>query len=166
MPIYVNANCIHLGSGVYFYWNCNITPSFTLINIFYTRYNKVKHSAPFGQKCPHWNPLKLLFLIAMAFNCKMMQFLLIGFHSVGKASTFYCLLFFTRWCHFFQIWHIKQGYVVMDVREWFVYVYWTFHVCLNNLKEWNYILLEIKKSHPMFMSHTLGRVIGSCENYE
>ncbi len=99
---YVNANCIHFGSGVYFYWNFNIPPSFTLINIFYTRYNKVKRSAPFGQKCPHWNPLKLLFLIAMAFNCKMTQFLLIAFHSVGKASTFYCLLFFTRWCHFFS----------------------------------------------------------------
>ncbi len=38
--------------------------------------------------------LKLLFLIAVLFNCKIMQFLLIGFHSVGKA------LKFTGWCHF------------------------------------------------------------------
>ncbi len=33
----VNANCIHFGSGVYFYWNINIPPSFPLINVFYTR---------------------------------------------------------------------------------------------------------------------------------
>ncbi len=41
------------------------------------------------------SPLKLLFLIAVPFNCIMMQFLLIGFHSVGKASKcipFYYLL--------------------------------------------------------------------------
>ncbi len=101
----VNANCIHFGSVVYFYWNCNIPPSFPLINIFYTRYNKVKHSAPFGQKCPHLNPLKPQFFIAVPFNCKIRQFLLIGFHSVGKASK---LKRFTRWCYFFQVWSIKQ----------------------------------------------------------
>ncbi len=104
----VYANCINFGSDVYFYWNFNIPPSFPLINLFCTRYKKVNHSAPFGQKCPHWNPLKLLFLIAVPFNCKIMQFLLIGFHSVGKASKFYFLLFFTRWCYFFQVWSIKQ----------------------------------------------------------
>ncbi len=80
----VNANCINLGSGVYFYWNFNISPSCPLINLFYTRYNKVKLSA----KCPHWNPLKPLFFIAVPFNCKLMQFLLIGFHSIGKASKY------------------------------------------------------------------------------
>ncbi len=37
----VYANCIQFDSGVYFYWNCNIPPSFPLINIFYTRYIKV-----------------------------------------------------------------------------------------------------------------------------
>ncbi len=35
----------------------------------------------FGPKRPHWNPLKLLFLITVPFNCKIMLFL----HSVGKA---------------------------------------------------------------------------------
>ncbi len=45
----VYANCIHFGSGVYF----NIPPSFPLINLFYTRYKKVNHSASFGQKCLH-----------------------------------------------------------------------------------------------------------------
>ncbi len=36
----VNANCIHLGSGVYFSWNFNIPPSFPLIHLFCTRYKK------------------------------------------------------------------------------------------------------------------------------
>ncbi len=44
----VNANCINFGSGVYFYWNFNIPPS---LNLFYTRYTKLLHSGPFGQKC-------------------------------------------------------------------------------------------------------------------
>ncbi len=44
----------------------------------------------------------------MPFNCIIMQFLLIGFHSFGKASKFKFLLFFTRWCHFFQVWPLKQ----------------------------------------------------------
>ncbi len=99
----VNANCINFGSGVYFYWNFNIPPSFPLLNLFYTRYKKVNHSAPFGQKCPHWNPLKLLFLIAVPFNCKMMQFLLIGFHSVGKALK----KINYQMVPFFQVWSIK-----------------------------------------------------------
>ncbi len=55
-----------------------------------------------------WNPLKLLFLIAVPFNCKMMQFLLIGFHSVGKALKFFFLLFFFQMVPFFQVWSIKQ----------------------------------------------------------
>ncbi len=37
----VNANCINFGSGVYLYWYFNIPPSFPLINLFYTRYNKI-----------------------------------------------------------------------------------------------------------------------------
>ncbi len=41
----VNANCINFDSGVYFYWNFNIPPSFPLINLFYTRYKK---SEPLG----------------------------------------------------------------------------------------------------------------------
>ncbi len=39
------------------------------------------------------SPLKLIFLITVPFNCKMTQFLLIGFHSVGKASKCNFLLF-------------------------------------------------------------------------
>ncbi len=39
----VYANCINLVSGVYFYWNFNIPPSFPLINLFCTRYKKVNH---------------------------------------------------------------------------------------------------------------------------
>ncbi len=30
-------------------------------------------------------PIKMLFLITVPFNCKIMQIVLIGFHSVGKA---------------------------------------------------------------------------------
>ncbi len=41
----VYANCKYFGSGVYFHWNFNIPPSFPLINLFYTRYKKVNHSA-------------------------------------------------------------------------------------------------------------------------
>ncbi len=53
----VNANYMHFGSGVYFYWNFNIPPSFPLISLFYTRYKKVNQvpfvQVPFGQKYPH-----------------------------------------------------------------------------------------------------------------
>ncbi len=66
------------------------------------------------------SPLKLLFLIAAAFNCKIMQFLLIGFHSVGKASklNFLLFFFFTRWCHFFQVWSIKQILALFLASKW------------------------------------------------
>ncbi len=45
------------------------------------------------------SPLKLIFLITVPFNCKMTQFLLIGFHSV---TIFYQMV------PFFQVWSIKQ----------------------------------------------------------
>ncbi len=149
----VIGNCINFGTGVYFYWNFTISLPFLLINLLYTRYTKLFLSAPFGQQCLHSNPLKLIFLITVLFNCKMMQFLLIGFHSVGKASKLNFLLFFTRFC---QVWSIKQilalllfsasGYyrvnwinnadiivcvcVGMDVRVWFVCVVCVVCVCL------------------------------------
>jgi len=40
---------------------------------FCIRYKKYSLSAPFGQKCPHWNPLKLPFLIPGSVNYKIMQ---------------------------------------------------------------------------------------------
>ncbi len=48
--------------------------------------------------------LKLLFLISGPFNYKTMQSLLIGFHSVGKASKYFFLLD----GDIFQVLHIKQ----------------------------------------------------------
>ncbi len=86
----VYANCINFGSGVYFYWNFNIPPSFPLINLFYTRYKKIVPLSAFWTKMSPLKPIKII-LIAAAFNCKMMQFLLIGFHSVGKASKLFFL---------------------------------------------------------------------------
>ncbi len=78
----VIGSCIHLGTGVYFYWNCTISPPFPLINnLFCTSYKKIVPLRIFWTKMS-----PLLFLIAVPFNCKIMQFLLIGFHSVGKAS--------------------------------------------------------------------------------
>ncbi len=88
----VNANCLNLCSGLYFHWNFNIPPSFPLIIIylFVALGTTNSSSAPFGQKCPHWNHLKLIFLIAVPFNCKIIKFLLIGFHSVSfKIIIFY-----------------------------------------------------------------------------
>ncbi len=87
LPVIVS--CINFGTGVYFYWNFTISPPFPLINLFCTRYKIIVPLSTFWTKM---SPLKLLFLIAVPFNCKMMQFLLIGFHSVGKASN---IFFFT-----------------------------------------------------------------------
>ncbi len=36
----VIASCINVGTGVYLYWNFNISPPFPLINLFCTRYTK------------------------------------------------------------------------------------------------------------------------------
>ncbi len=95
----VIGSCIHFGTGVYFCWNFTISPPFPLINLFCTRCKTIVPLRTFWTKM---SPLKLLFLIAVPFNCKSKQFLLIGFNSVGKAlkCCFVILQFFTRWCHF------------------------------------------------------------------
>ncbi len=36
----VIASCINVGTGVYFYWNFNISSPFPLVNLFCARYTK------------------------------------------------------------------------------------------------------------------------------
>ncbi len=96
------ASCIHFITGVYFYWNFTISPSFPLIKLFCTRYNNSSSQDLKDKKCPHWNPLKLLFLIAVPFNCKFMQFLLMGFNLVGKASVMCFFTVFYQMVPFFR----------------------------------------------------------------
>jgi len=52
-------------------------------------------------------PIKTAFFPG-PFNYKMIQSLLRGFHSVGKASKITFLLFFNQMMPFFQVWSIKQ----------------------------------------------------------
>ncbi len=58
MDTFVNANCINFGSGVYFYWNFNIPPSFPLINLFYTLYTKIVPLSTFWTKMSSLKPIK------------------------------------------------------------------------------------------------------------
>ncbi len=54
----VNANCINFGSGVYFYWNFNIPPSFPFRNLFCTRYKKIVPLCTFWTKMSSLKPIK------------------------------------------------------------------------------------------------------------
>ncbi len=84
-------SCINFGTGVFlleFYY-------FTPISFNKSIMHLVQNSS--SQDLKDKNVL-MLFLITVLFNCKTMQFLLISFHSVGKASkpNFFHFFFFLR----------------------------------------------------------------------
>ncbi len=65
---------------------------FPLINLFYIRYKKIIPLSAFWTKMSPLKPIKTAIFKHSAVYCNIMQFLLIGFYSVGKTSK---LLFFT-----------------------------------------------------------------------